>query len=61
MMCSFFWVIPRRLNFVCRRFGTLCFIFIGGVSRYSNWDKISREFTQVNIWLRQFLANPLPV
>jgi hypothetical protein len=20
----FFWVIPRRLNFVCRRFGTLC-------------------------------------
>jgi len=21
---SFFWVIPRRLNFICRRFGTLC-------------------------------------
>jgi len=21
---SFFWVIPRRLNFMCRRFGTLC-------------------------------------
>jgi hypothetical protein len=20
----FFWVIPRRLNFICRRFGTLC-------------------------------------
>jgi len=19
-----FWVIPRRLNFICRRFGTLC-------------------------------------
>jgi hypothetical protein len=21
---SFFWVIPRRLNFMCRRFGTFC-------------------------------------
>jgi hypothetical protein len=24
MLYGFFWVIPRRLNFVCRRFGTLC-------------------------------------
>ena len=23
-MYVFFWVIPRRLNFICRRFGTLC-------------------------------------
>ena len=22
-MYAFFWIIPRRLNFVCRRFGTL--------------------------------------
>ena len=21
---TFFWLIPRRLNFICRRFGTLC-------------------------------------
>ena len=28
----FFGVIPRRLNFMCRRFGTLCYIFIGGVN-----------------------------
>jgi hypothetical protein len=21
---AFFWVIPRRLNFICLRFGTLC-------------------------------------
>jgi len=27
---SFFWVIPRRLNVMCRRFGTPC-SFIGGV------------------------------
>jgi len=24
MLYTFFWVIPRRLNFTCRRFGTLC-------------------------------------
>jgi hypothetical protein len=24
MLYAFFWVIPRRLNFICRHFGTLC-------------------------------------
>jgi hypothetical protein len=24
MLYVFFWVIPRRLNFICRRFETLC-------------------------------------
>jgi len=24
MLYVFFWVIPRRLKFICRRFGTLC-------------------------------------
>jgi len=24
MLYALFWVIPRRLNFICRRFGTLC-------------------------------------
>ena len=24
MLYAFFWVIPLRLNFICRRFGTLC-------------------------------------
>jgi len=24
MLYAFFWMIPRRLNFICRRFGTLC-------------------------------------
>ena len=28
----FFWVILLRLNFICRRFETLCSIFIGGVT-----------------------------
>ena len=29
---SFCWMIPWRLNFIFRRFGTLCHIFIGDVS-----------------------------
>jgi hypothetical protein len=29
MLYDFFWVIPRRINFICRRFGTLCSIFVG--------------------------------
>ena len=29
MLYVFFWVIPQRLNFKRRRFGTLCSIFIG--------------------------------
>ena len=24
LLYVFFWVLPRRLNFICRRFGTLC-------------------------------------
>jgi hypothetical protein len=28
-------VIARRLNFTCRRFGTLFSTYIGGVSRYT--------------------------
>jgi len=26
---AFFWVIPWRLNFICRCFGTFCSIFVG--------------------------------
>jgi hypothetical protein len=28
MLYSFFWVIPWHLNFVCRRFGTLCLFLL---------------------------------
>ena len=45
MFYSFFWAIPRRLNFMCRRFETFClFHFIGGVSRKNNRDENSRVF-----------------
>jgi len=29
MFYAFFWVIPRRMNFIGRRFGKLCSIFTG--------------------------------
>jgi hypothetical protein len=32
VLYSFFWVIPRGLNFICRRFGTLCSTIISGIS-----------------------------
>jgi hypothetical protein len=35
MLYSFFWMIPRRLNFVCQRFGTLCSIFTVRVNKKS--------------------------
>ena len=38
MLYSFFWVIPRRLNFMFRRFGTLCYIFIGRVNMKTTYE-----------------------
>jgi hypothetical protein len=40
ILYSFFLVIPRRLNYICRRFGTFCSIFTGGVSSKNNRDEI---------------------
>ena len=44
MLCYFFLVIPPRVNFVCRRFGTVCPIFIGGVDKKNDWDEFVRGF-----------------
>ena len=30
LLYAFFWVISRRLNFICRRFGTLCLFHLRG-------------------------------
>jgi len=40
MLYVFFWVIPLRLNFRCRRFGTLCSIFIGRINKKHNCDEV---------------------
>jgi hypothetical protein len=55
LLYVFFWVITRRLNFICRRFGTLCSIVIGKyVINYSptclwRWNSV---FRNVGKWIQ---------
>jgi len=56
MLYSFFWVIPQRLNFICRCFGTLCSVFIGNVSRKNNRDEIVGVFIREKVWLENSLS-----
>jgi len=57
MLYFLFWANPRRLNFMCWRFRTLCSIFIGGVSRKNKQDKIARVFIQVRFGSKIAWAN----
>jgi hypothetical protein len=41
LLYAFFWVIPRHLNIVCQRFGTLCSIFIGAYE--DGTDRVCRN------------------
>ena len=44
MLYAFFWVIPRRLNFICRHFGTLCLFHLHRLStpiRLWRWNRQS--------------------
>ena len=43
LLYSFFCVIPQRLNFMCRRFGTPRSNFIGGVSRKNAYTAYEDE------------------
>jgi len=52
MLYSFFCVIPQRMNYMCRRFGTLCSILKGRVNRNNNWDEIASVYVQVKVWLK---------
>jgi hypothetical protein len=44
------------VNSIFRRFGTLYYIFTGGVSRKNNRDETDREFIQVKDWLKNCLS-----
>ena len=38
LLYAFFWVIPRRLNFICQSFGTLCLFHLhSGVGMKNDW------------------------
>jgi len=42
----FFWVIPRRLNFICRRFGTLCLFHLHSIFMSTclwRWNRVIRN------------------
>jgi hypothetical protein len=59
MLYDFFWVVPRRLNFICRRFGTLCSIFIGRKvcvewTRFDKcWGVYGKRFTSSQTFSRR--------
>jgi hypothetical protein len=38
MFYAFFWVIPRRLNFIYRRFGTLCLFHLHRLVGVENFE-----------------------
>jgi len=42
MLYSFIWVIPRPLNFMCRRFEALCSVFIVGVGT-KDWHSVPKR------------------
>ena len=56
LLYAFFWVIPRRLNFICRRFGTLCSIFIGRKMRME-WTRLG---TNLGYYMGKGLALKWP-
>jgi len=50
MLQVFFWVIPRCVNFICRRFGTLClFRLHRQVHLPAHEDGTDRVFRNVGI------------
>ena len=59
MLYIFFWVIPRRLNFICRRFGTLCLFHLHrqvGVEWLNL--RIVGVSTREKVWLENSLRQP---
>ena len=52
----FFWVIPRRLNFMCRRFGTLCLFH---PHRQVGKEWLNLRMVGVSIWEMVWLKNSL--
>ena len=44
LSCVFFWVIPQRLNFMCRCFGTLCLFHLRRRLRRWNRQSVSKHW-----------------
>ena len=46
MLYAFFWVITRRLDFICRRFGTVCLFHLHRQVDLSSYPKESIQHTE---------------
>jgi len=59
LLYAFFWVIPRRLNFICRRFGTLLFHLHSriGVDIYSPTKMEQTECSETSAYKIQTPGN----
>jgi hypothetical protein len=56
LLYTFFWVIPRRLNFICRRFGTLCLF---PLHRQVGVERLGLRNVGLCIWEKVWLENSL--
>jgi len=54
MLYAFFWVIPRHLNFICRRFRTLCLFHL---HRQVGAEGLGLRNFGVSIWEKVWLEN----
>jgi hypothetical protein len=62
LLYAFFWVIPRRLNFICRRFGTLRLFHLHmrvsmGISSYQASHEDGREGSETAAYKTQTSGN----
>ena len=55
MLYAFFWVIPRHLNFICRRFGTLRLFHLH--RQVPEAEELPRRKHITKRWLKQVLKN----
>jgi hypothetical protein len=58
----FFWVIPRRLNFICRRFGTPCLFYLHRQVG-AEWLGLRNVgiLIREKVWIENFRAKSFPV
>jgi len=55
----FFWVIPRRLNFICRRFGTLCLFRLHG--QVATQKKTYNIQNTAKVWNQEYSKKLPPI
>ena len=58
LICCIFFVISQRLKLMCRRFGTLCSVFIGVVNKKNKtWTRFLEYFYRQRFGSKEVCAN----